>query len=83
MLDIALEVAHDKWLPMLQYTSWMQYGIAAAYLVCAWMCVVSGSGSYQAGEKAGEEKCPKYANEKKESNAHQRENTRGADVRQI
>ena len=30
MLDIALEVAHDKWLPMLQYTSWVQYGIAAA-----------------------------------------------------
>ena len=53
MLDIALEVAHDKWLPMLQYTNWWQYGIAVAYLLCAWMCVVSGSGAYQAGEKAG------------------------------
>ena len=53
MLEIALDVAKYNWLPMLQYTTWMQYGIAGAYLICAWMCVVSGSGAYQAGEKAG------------------------------
>lgn len=53
MLEIALDVAKYDWLPTLQYITWLQYGIAAAYLVCAWMCVVSGSGAYQAGEKAG------------------------------
>lgn len=53
MLDLAFEVANDKWLPMLQQVGWVHYGIAAAYLVCSWMCLVSGSGAYQAGEKAG------------------------------
>ena len=53
MLDIALQVAQDNWLPLLQNISWTQYGFALAYLLCSWMCVVSGSGSYQAGEKAG------------------------------
>jgi hypothetical protein len=53
MLDIALEVAQDKWVPMLEHISWVQYGFAVAYLLCAWMCIVSGSGAYQAGEKAG------------------------------
>lgn len=53
MFEIALQVANDKWLPMLHHITWVQYGFALAYLICSWMCLVSGAGAHQAGEKAG------------------------------